>query len=64
VGWLAGEAKIVRECLNPGGLAHRERAVLFGMDVPVAILGQMGGYAAAEVLPLQSLVLVGEDVPA
>ena len=45
-------------------LADRQRPVLVGMDVPVAVLGDVRGDRAAQLVPAQALVLVGEDVGA
>ncbi len=56
------ELEGVREGLHSRRLAHGECAVLFGMDVPVAVLGDVGGDAATQAVPVQPLVLVGEDV--
>ena len=47
VGGVPSEAEAIGERLNPGGLADREGAVLLWVDVPVAILRQVGGDAAA-----------------
>ena len=43
VGLGAREPEGVRERLHARGLADGERAVLVGMDVPVAVLGDVGG---------------------
>src|SRR5262249_43554459 len=60
--WLSGKAEPVRESLDPGGLANRKGAILLGVDVPVAVLGDVRGDAPAQLVPCEALVLIGEDV--
>ena len=50
--------------LHPRRLADRQRPVLLGVDVPVAVLGDVRGDRAAQLIPGEALVLVGEDVGA
>ena len=61
-GWVSGAPEPVGERLDAGSLPDGEGAVLIGMDVPVAVLGDVGSDGPAEVVPLEALVLVGEDV--
>ena len=47
-GLEAGEPEVVREGLNSGSLPYGEGAVLPRVDVPVSVLGNMGGDGAGQ----------------
>src|SRR5262245_1248295 len=58
----AGEAKDVREGLDPRCFPDGECALFRWMDVPVAILCDVSGDRSAELVPGETVVFVVEDV--
>ena len=56
------ESEAIRERLYPGRLPHCEGPMFLRVDVPVAVLGDMGGDRAAQPVPVKPVVLVVEDV--
>jgi hypothetical protein len=60
----ARKTDMVAKRLEPSCLANSQRPVLGGMNIPVAILGNMCCDGAAELIPIKPIVFVFKDVMA
>src|SRR5262249_7882659 len=56
------EAEPVREALDPGSFSPRDGPVLAGVNVLIAVLGNMGSHCPGRLVPDHPVVLVREDI--